>query len=120
MRDDTPEHYESDNFPSGTAGRLWRRAIDIGRGYMILESGRKVELELVYNDYTTNGKPSIQGEFDYNPGCKSPGCKSKKAYVIRLLNYTHAGKLQCTKCGIMIKWLSKDILAELENHINNK
>ena len=106
MTDDRP-HYYSDDFPSGTAGRLWYRAIDLGRGYMIDGSGRKVELELIRNDKT------LHGEFDYNKGCSDPECKSKKAYVIKLHNYIHAGKLQCTKCALMIKWLPKDVFDEL-------
>jgi|ETN02SMinimDraft_4_1059925.scaffolds.fasta_scaffold317188_1 hypothetical protein len=86
--------------PTGDAGRLWRRGIELGRGWMMI-GDKRVKLRYI-------------GEFDYHKGCK---CGCKKAHLIQLFDYMHHGKIQCTKCALQIKWLPKDVFEMLSPDI---
>jgi len=78
-------------YPTGDAGRLWRRGVELGQGWTNI-SDKKVKIELI-------------GEKNYHKQCDNCGCS--RVYIIRTYDYQHYAKFQCTKCALMVKWASQ-------------
>ena len=75
------------DYPTGDAGRLWRRGVELGQGWCEI-GDEKVKIELI-------------GEKNIAKKCQ---CECTKVYIIRLHDYQHYAKFQCTKCARLRKW----------------
>ena len=80
------------DYPTGDAGRLWRRGVELGQGWTII-GDKKCKISLL-------------GEKQLDRQCGCCGCH--RVYVIRVEGHpTHYAKFQCTKCAHQVKWASK-------------
>ena len=99
-----------DIYPVGDAGRLWKRALELGQGWALI-GDKKVKIKMVGEiNYPYCGSSS-----EYCRNCLYNGDECNRVYVIRLYDHkAHYGKYQCTKCGVMAKWASKQEMESYE------